>query len=267
MAGLVHVFHHLDDNLGDKMSAPRRYFPWLAAGTVIDPWDHQVGPFTPGDVAITGGGGLIRDVPGDPFHENLRVIASAAPFSVGWGIGHNHHFDRVNGSSRAYPSYLAGFDLLGVRDWDAGFTWVPCVSCLDPGFTQVRPAPAHELVLYAHWDDHSDPEITGIPTMRNSEKSFGRVLDFLSSGETVLTNSYHGAYWATLLGRKVVVVEPFSSKFHTFRHPPAVASKHNWRSALAAARTYPGALDECRFANEQFAIRVRQLCDRAGVCG
>ncbi len=36
---------------------------------------------------------------------------------------------------------------------------------------------------------------------RKRPNEFHAVLDVLASGETVITNSYHGAYWALLMGR------------------------------------------------------------------
>ena len=40
-----------------------------------------------------------------------------------------------------------------------------------------------------------------------------KTIEFIGSGDVVVTNSYHGAYWATLLG-KVVVAFPWASKFY-----------------------------------------------------
>jgi hypothetical protein len=40
--------------------------------------------------------------------------------------------------------------------------------------------------------------------------------------QVIVTSTYHGMFWGTLLQRKVVVVNAFSSKFFTFRYPPAM---------------------------------------------
>jgi hypothetical protein len=40
--------------------------------------------------------------------------------------------------------------------------------------------------------------------------------------DVVVANTYHGAYWATLLGRRVIVAAPFSNKFFGFRHEPVI---------------------------------------------
>lgn len=43
--------------------------------------------------------------------------------------------------------------------------------------------------------------------LTNSAMNLETAVSFLGSSEVVLTTSYHGLYWATLLGRKVIVLE------------------------------------------------------------
>jgi hypothetical protein len=95
--------------------------------------------------------------------------------------------------------------------------------------------------------------------MSNRERSFSKVLDFLASGEVLLTSSYHGAYWGMLLNRKVILINVFSSKFHGFKHQPPIATEEGWKSKHSEAHNYPEALAECRNANLQFSEKVRDL--------
>ena len=81
------------------------------------------------------------------------------------------------------------------------------------------------------------------------------MINFLGSAELVITNSYHGAYWATLLKRKVVVMQPFSSKFLGFRHPLVVANNFDITD-IKNLPVYPNALKEAREANSKFAKKV-----------
>ena len=105
------------------------------------------------------------------------------------------------------------------------------------------------------------------------------MLEFLGSSEVVVTSAYHGLYWATLLGRKVVVANMFSSKFAAFPFPPALLDDTDagvdasaiinangandvgdaLERAIARARAYPHALRECRDANTRFFGRVQEL--------
>ena len=98
--------------------------------------------------------------------------------------------------------------------------------------------------------------------MKNSGRDVAGAIRFLASAEIVLTNAYHGMYWATLLGKKAIVF-PYSSKFHGFKYPVAMSAPGAWRSARGAAPAFPEALDECRQANLRFADKVRERVSAA----
>ncbi len=95
------------------------------------------------------------------------------------------------------------------------------------------------------------------PFMKN-DRPMAEIVAFLGSAEVIVTDSYHGVYWGTLLGRKVVAV-PYSSKFYGFRHPPAYSRNRglDWRAEALGVRVYPDALAECRSATREFYGRVR----------
>ena len=48
---------------------------------------------------------------------------------------------------------------------------------------------------------------------------FEDVVAFLGSGAVIVTNSYHGAYWATLLGRPTVLWNPWCSEILLLKYP------------------------------------------------
>lgn len=124
------------------------------------------------------------------------------------------------------------------------------------------------VVAFLHGELPVDESVlAGIPTMKNliAKEEIGKwstldkILDFLSRGDVVVTNSYHGTYWATLLGKRVVAV-PHSSKFLAFKHPPVmVETLDEWRNALRGATAYPTALSESREANRDFRATVRSF--------
>lgn len=256
MNRLVNVFRCLDDNLGDHFSTPAKYFSWLRESEKLDPHEGDFSCFlkprsTP-KVTIVGGGGQVANRV-DEFDRNLELIARSTSVSIAWGIGHNRHDENVV----RYPSYLSEFDLVGLRDLNSPYPWVPCASCLHSAFDTLD-NPTRDVVFYEHWQIPLG--VGGYPRKNNSEKSIQDVLSFLASGESVVTNTYHGCYWAALLGRRVVCVEPFSTKFFNLRHPPAFADRQSWQQTLSNAPIYPHALDECRDANYRFAERARLLC-------
>lgn len=167
-----------------------------------------------------------------------------------WGAGSNQQTDRKV-KTLSYPDWMAEFDLVGVRDWKQNLPWVPCASCMHPAFDR-----SYEIKNEVIWFEHKKQLIKDfgddpIPRFVNSGNNMDQTIEILGSAETILTNSYHGAYWGALLGRKVIVVNTWSTKFLGFRHPPAfMADGANWRDQ--SVNTYPQALEDCRSATKQF---------------
>jgi exopolysaccharide biosynthesis predicted pyruvyltransferase EpsI len=100
--------------------------------------------------------------------------------------------------------------------------------------------------------------------MSNHEFDFEKVIRFLASGKVVVTNSYHGAYWAILLGCRVCLYHAFSIKFKKMKHQPGfitidATSDEAVEDAINNAITYPNAYDECLQANIDFEMKVNNL--------
>ena len=185
------------------------------------------------------------------------AILSQLDKSIGprilWGAGHNSRDKDTEPYTIEYPSYLNQFHLVGVRDWDTDYRWVPCASCMHSAFDKEYEI-KNEIVWFEHKKKMYDGKFLDTipaPRMLNTGQNMDQIIEFLASGETVVTNSYHGVYWATLLGRKVVCL-PWGSKFNMFRHPPVMASEKNWQDKIDKAVSYPNSLDECRTANKEF---------------
>jgi hypothetical protein len=170
--------------------------------------------------------------------------------TVAWGMGHNTH----GSENLEWPSWTSRITLRGIRDWPNTGIWVPCASCMHPAF-DIEYKIEHDVVVYNHRDIQTG--IKGFPTKDNSEETMADVVPFLASGSVVITTSYHGAYWATLLGRKVIITNPFSNRFLFMKHSPFVTAASNWESAKPLV--YPEALTECRQANREFHTRVLEL--------
>jgi hypothetical protein len=271
-------YHRLKtDNIGDRSCAPALWFPELT-GAIRDEimglnqfenpepadrlaWKARVAD---ADLLIVGGGGLLEI---DFFRAGLRYIAEhRKPGSklVLWGAGHNTWQLRDwRGMKHALEIDDYGFDLIGVRDYECGYDWVPCASCMAPELDQPTD-PVFDVVMYAHVETLRDARFarqlpSGLPMLDNSAP-FEQVIPFLTSGDLVLTDSFHGMYWATLLGRRVVAF-PSSSKFYSVKHPVPLCDPTDWQRFAPLARTYPDALEECRDSNRAFADRVLGLLD------
>lgn len=190
-------------NLGDLVCSPCLYFDYDA-----DPYDVKH-PVPQADAYIFGGGEIA----------NWMTLTPPPPgIKIAWGIG------------GAAP--LTDFTLIGSRDKDSPNYWVPCASCMSPLFDQTYPITV-DIVTYTNT---RNPVKEG----RNNRCTMEEAVRFLSSGETVVTDSYHGMYWASLLGKEVVLrgIKTNLPKFHQMKD---------------------ATLTECREANVRFDAKVRDL--------
>jgi len=238
--------HRLDTaNVGDHASSPIKYFP-IDAGRTDTFCRDRVGD---ADVVIVGGGGLLSEY----FEPRLSRTLHDARRIIVWGVG-NHAY---NGKP-IEPAWLRRAELVGLRDWGGKYRWTPCASCMSPVFERV-PTPKHRFVVFRHHDVANMPSFDA-PTMHNYHTTLADAAAFLASGEFVVTNSYHGAYWATLLGRRVVC-RNWNPKFDGFKHPPTFLMDQRLSQALDQAVAYPDALEQCRTANQAYYADVKRILD------
>lgn len=288
ISNVRYVFvHSVTNNIGDLKSCPIEYFPLFSSVTscrvgsrelvkAIEQFgETEVLELLKGKTVVFGGGGLIafdRHSSHDRVMQFLSSFARCGGTVAVWGIGHN----RMGGWRKwmaekdgdFYPAWLADFALVGLRDFPNPYGWVPCVSCMHPALDQ-RPDVKHEVVAFLHGQESERfrHAFDGIPQLDNiqsgnkkrSEQRFRDVVGLIGSGHTVVTNSYHGLYWATLLGKNVIAM-PNSSKFAGFRYPYTVCEDlSHWKELVGRANNHVDALAECRAANQAFFERVRVL--------
>jgi len=247
---LSHMYRADRTNCGDWWSLPAHYFTFPSHDNVIEINDYNPKSSIGGTV-IVGGGGLI----GPAFKQLEDLVRRNDTHTIGWGLGNNMLDDKTSGyvpDSVPLPKFVDSFDLLGIRDDIKGRRWVPCASCMHPAFSKQYDI-KHDIVIFEH--KRIPIPIDGFPRLSNNGNDIEEIIAFLASGETVITNSYHGAYWAILLGRRCVAL-PFSSKFYAFRHPPALGHVETWRDLVRQAQKNDNALYECREANIQFYMDV-----------
>ena len=266
------------NNIGDLMASPLRYFSFPEAEVALfdilgwnemeeqseqrrSEWKEA---FKQSDIIIIGGGGLLEI---NFFESSLRhVFTNRMPHQkvVLWGAGHNQ-WDVSDWRAlkkridwEKYP-----FDEVGVRDAGESKPWVPCPSCMANEIEYSSYDIKHDIVVYLTSDGIEyrpswTESVSNVFPMLSNSVDFTSVIEFLKSGETVLTDSYHGVYWATLLGKKVVAF-PSSSKFYSLKHPVPLCDPEDWRRYKQLARCYVDALDECRIANRAFYRRIENL--------
>ncbi|MET4692168.1 hypothetical protein [Endozoicomonas lisbonensis] len=230
-------------NTGDFHCTPYDYF-YFPEAKVYDlkdkiPKSHAV---------IYGGGAIEPRLRTDKIHHNVE-----ANFKIAWGIGTSLSRRSTN------PELVDDMDLVGRREWGRkGGIYVPCVSCMSELFDKHYEIDK-DVIVYAHAVKPGVQEVLeyGYPTL-NNRAPFEDVIKALASSELIITNSFHGAYWGTLLNRKVVCI-PFSSKFHGYKHTPVITKGASWKQALKEARNYSEALEDARRQNKKFYERVMDL--------
>lgn len=245
------VFQHIRNtkNIGDFSCSPYDYFDWPNASVK----DLRT-PSTPYNVSIIGGGkifGGLADAPG--------INRAGDPLHIAWGIGTRQTFPL----SLKYWRARKIANLIGSRDWgDTRYEYAPCVSCMSPLFNRDIEI-KHDVVFYMHGNTQKQgiKIPNSIPSMSNTAGTFEEAIKFIGSGHTVVTNSYHGTYWALLLGRKVLCV-PFSKKFNSYRLPPAYATPSSWRDQIGSAKSQAEMLDLCRLATLNFKDKVGELLEK-----
>ncbi len=240
---IINLSCHNNNNAGDMAAAPADYFDFPFELEKL----HIQGYTENNKDIIFGGGGIIHN----PNSMSEIVLRNTGKM-ITWGCGHNIE----GGKDITWPNWMDKIELHGMRDYNTAFNWVPCVSCMSPLFDK-KQYPIFDVVVYESRNFLLG--INGFPKMNNQANTLENILTFLSSGNIILTNSYHGAYWGTLLGRKVIIVNPFSTKFTMFKHQPIISDRNNWKNIINKSIVFHEALDNCRAANKKHFERVCNL--------
>jgi hypothetical protein len=194
--------------------------------------------------------------------EYLEKLESKKTPRIIWGAGHNGDYHKKLKSTLEYPSWLRNFDLVGVRDYAQEYEWVPCASCMHPALRK-NYAIKNDVIWFEHKKQLIKSTEFGkdsIPRFVNSGDNIDQTIELLGSANIIITNSYHGAYWGTVLKKKVIVVEAWSSKFNALKHAPHFLSKGDyWKDVVDSVPVYFSALNECINATENYWNRVREF--------
>lgn len=247
---MIYAVHRIDpDNLGDQMCCAMDYSGIRTDITVPIVLDiHAINNehLYQAETVLVGGGGLIHG----QWTEWLHGLAYAARRSrlITWGIGVNNH----DTESLVWPKFLDRFELVGLRDYGNPWRYVPDPSVLHVQFPFARcMKPSVPLVNYNHHLKEVWQSDGPFKSNKQPASEFLSILEYLASGEIVQTNTFHGAYWALLLGRKVCLVSPNESRMFSF--PERLPTSPN--DAVA----WPDYYDECLALNMEFRKRVLKL--------
>ena len=251
---IYEVHRRTKGNIGDFFCNPSRYFDFRP---ITKKLTDQIN--IKDSTVVIGGGGLIHP----SFTPRIVELLEQQPKNIiVWAIGSNYALDKDKG----YPDWIRNATLVGIRDFKSLSVnstlgeYVPCVSCMHPAFNKKYKA-SHDKVYYLHARQSSEDtfkKLEGKPLLTNKAKDFNEVITFLGSGETVVTDSYHGAYWAMLMKRNVQVV-PWSTKFKTFKYIP-VLLESILEDSNDTMYIDPKYRDDCRKINKRFYDKFKDIC-------
>ena len=220
----VYLHRRDKNNPGDWFSSPYHYHPENSKSIKIFDIDSP-----PQDIScekfIIGGGGLISgDIWVNSIWEWSKKIK--AKKKIIWGVGlDEEYFD--------HPLFL-NFDLIGIRQTNTPFQYVPCCSCLNKLFDNTKInnsiAPlAKNKQLIVGGGKTTKRFIKG-QHMTNMTK-MDYIIDQIKHHKDILTASYHIWYWSKLLGKNVKIDyktdfrKPLKEKFFTL--PNIISLEHS----------------------------------------
>jgi len=254
-------------NCGDYWCSPQLYFEEYKAYDSFDILDIDEN-FKFQNFIIIGGGGLGKKL----FQEKIKIISKSKENKkiICWGVGFNE-IDFLKNNKLISEIALAkivninhfkDFDLQGIRDHGLPFDyhWVPCVSCLHPLFRKLKNNFSKKKIgiFYHHKMELKISGINPEDSISNYGVDLETKLNFLSNYEFIITNSYHGLYWAHLLNKKVLCF-PVKSSLLNFPNKPKFINNIINKNSLDDCNNYPDFLDECIEANLNFKNKVKML--------
>jgi hypothetical protein len=189
----------------------------------------------------------------DLIKEYIDKLNTAKSPRFFWGGGYNGDYNKKIKTNFEWPEWMVEFDKVGVRDWGQSLPWAPCASCMHPALKKSYSI-KNDIIFFEHKKQLlKDFGTDSIPRFINSGSNVEQTIELLGSANIILTNSYHGAYWGTLLQKRVVVVGAWGAKFHAMKHSPYLLDKNEtWKESLEKTEIYKTALDDCISATEKY---------------
>lgn len=211
------VYINDTDNIGDNVCSPYMYFdfPEFQVHNLDDVLDVDLK-----GTVVYGGGAIMGRA--------KRSAAVQSGKTVLWGVGNTRRYQTGHEPANTYE-----FTLAGVRDFHKhtkNARYLPCVSCMDSSFLEFHTEyfnQKYDVFVYGHKQVKPiDDLVTNISSDYNVEYahnemaySLREIVKKMVSARCIVTSSYHGAYWAMLLNKPVIVI-PFGSKFFHYKNAP-----------------------------------------------
>ena len=269
----MNIFRADPTNVGDAFCPPFLYFPFRDKRYLdilkIDPTTS----FQRNETIIIGGGGLGTDFFRNKVDILLDLKRKFGLKIIGWGLGYDVNNNKthtlISNTHDLISNIFDDFDLIGTRVYlesifdESNIFYVPCSSCMHDAFYTFRNHNKNKkrIGVYSHKRVPLNNFFSDYDHLTNEGMDLLNVIKFISEYEFIVTNSYHGVFWATLLNKKVICA-PFKSGLYSFKDKPHYITKYILDDqALQSAKNFPNALEESREYNFKFYKLVYELYD------
>lgn len=212
-------------NPGDYWSTPKHYFDEFKNDEWVDVFEFHKKDLTSYDKIIIGGGGLLFN---PNFDKALSLLQHPKYIEkvLFWGVGVNSFFDKgstqeeIDEAIFKFPHKLKVFNKsqLNLRDKQERYNVVPCASCLHPVFdTEEKIVRKYLAIRHKKVNSFKNRLVYDVMyKIYTIDNTIENVVAEIKRSEIIVTQSYHGAYWAALCNKKVYVLCPWSTKFLYF---------------------------------------------------
>lgn len=251
----IHFVRNIDwKNTGDTSTDPLLYFEFLAQKNIcIHHTMREIrwNLIKRDDWIILGGGGIFECL--DEFQEVINKLLSLSVHVISWGCGYNTHYDRMMNVKIDYSNFFR----CTIRDYIVDKDeYMPDVSCMMDLFDKHYDI-KREIGILEHYEF---PILEFEYEKLTNTYAVNSIIRFIGESKVVITNTWHGCYWALLMGKKVIVYHPFSNKFENYKYKPTFYSG-DLQKDIELAKPYENVLEECRNLNIKFAAEVFEEID------
>lgn len=263
---IIHFINRIDNtNVGDWNCCPLNYFyEFFKCYNLMRHDIDFIGweQISKEDVVIIGAGGMLNVT--QSFNVNINKLLDKCDTVIAWSVGFNTHneqwfqgddFERIN---------YERFKLISIRDYNhpSNLEWLPCPIALTPEVKKKNAILRKIGVI-----EHKNLSLPELPYEKISNAyNIDEITDFISTSETIVTNSYHMVYLAHLMNKKAVVINKFSTKFDYYKYKPEFIEKANnelnaddIEEAAERALMYGSILKEAINLNQMFFLRVKEI--------
>ncbi|MEI0526359.1 polysaccharide pyruvyl transferase family protein [Brachyspira murdochii] len=213
---MLHYIHYIDyNNTGDTLCGYYNFFQELYKYNIhihnITNINFDI--IKKSDTVIIGGGGLLDNC--ELFNYNINKVLDLSDNVIFWSLGfHKRPYEKINENIR-----LDRVKLLSIRDYnhESKVRYIPCATCMIPYFDNNYRLIKRDIGVIKHLSFKK--VFNEYETIENCD-SIESIINFILTSNIILTNSYHAAYWATLMKKKVIVYGKFANKFDYLKYKP-----------------------------------------------